>query len=41
MSNSGLLNSLTNERTEYETQLEAEMNEWEDLSGQMDGLADK
>ena len=38
MSNSGLLNSLTNERAEYETQLEAEMTRWEELSEQMDAL---
>lgn len=39
MSNSGLLNSLTNDRAGYETQLETEMNEWEKLSEQLEALS--
>ncbi|MCI8307622.1 MAG: ABC-F type ribosomal protection protein [Lachnospiraceae bacterium] len=39
MSNSGLLNSLTNDRDRYETQLETELNEWEKLSEQLEALS--
>ncbi|MDE6636547.1 MAG: ABC transporter ATP-binding protein, partial [Lachnospiraceae bacterium] len=38
MSDSVVLNRLTNERADYESQLDAQMSEWEELSEALDGM---